>query len=246
MLRLSRHVMPQVRMGSQLLTPQNMAGGEERLGYLLGLVEHLNRLGRDEGIEMDDIARFLDGTPFGRMLTALEVRGGQLQARLREDAADFVRFDPDRLAVVFADGRRRRAEEMTTIETGRRPPSSAPGRGAASGLPRSALAVRCAASAIELDEDFVEGLIEREVIERVPEGMTGAAAVDHASMWARGTISPGSDTRRRSFSRAARRCGSIPICIRCCAGSRGRRRSPSPSTLPSRSCSRTMARRAGS
>lgn len=166
MLQLSRHVLPQLRMGSQRLTPQNLGDGRDRLAYLEGLVAHLNLLLAADGLDLERVTRFRAQAPFAEQLTRLALEGGRVTARAIDAAPDLLRFDLDRLSLVFADGRRRRPEEMLVLEAGAATPQLAHVVAAlAAGVARPALRALAADHGVDLDDELLDELVARGVIE---------------------------------------------------------------------------------
>lgn len=131
-LRLSPHVQPQVRMGAARLVPQNMAPGADRLAFVDGLHKHLDRLLRRVGhrdparaIAFEQVVAFLDQVPLARGLVDIVPRRGRMVAQPRPGVADRIHFDPARTAVLFMDGRRRRARDLVNVPSGEATPAFA-------------------------------------------------------------------------------------------------------------------------
>jgi len=175
-LQLSRHVLPQLRMGSQRLTPQNMTGGRDRIAYLDGLVAHLNVLLHADGLDLERVMRFRSQAPFAEQLTRLTLEGGRPVASAIDAAPDRLGFDLDRLTVVFADGRQRQPEQMLSLETGAATPQLARILAAlATGIPRPELLARAHDEGVDMDDDFLDELLARDVIEARDEPRQPAA-----------------------------------------------------------------------
>ncbi len=175
-LQLSRHVLPQPRIGSQRLSPQNMGDGRDRMAYLNGLVAHLGTLLRADGLELERVLRFRSQAPFAEQLTRLAIEDGRVVASAIDGAADLLGFELDRLTVVLADGRRRRPEEMLTLETGASTPQLVHVLAAlAAGTPRPELLARARDQGVDMDDDFLDELLARGVIEERDEPLRPAA-----------------------------------------------------------------------
>jgi L-ascorbate metabolism protein UlaG (beta-lactamase superfamily) len=121
-LALSRYIRPAFFVGDQMLNPQNMTAGPERLAYLYGLISHLNFLLR-EGVEFSEVSAFLAQVPLGKTMVRLDESARS--ARLSEQAEDYVHLNPQRISISFADGRKRGRSSMLTLAVGEESPQFA-------------------------------------------------------------------------------------------------------------------------
>ncbi len=186
MLRLSPHVMPQIRQGLHDLTPQNLSNGTARVRYahtLIGMVKSLVT----HGATME-AKRFRDESMFGpRIMDWTEGDDGKVTVEPLPELENALGFSHEQIGVLFRDGRIRDDSAMTYLPTG---------EGTASfadllmrlhrGIDRAELLERAEAHDIGFDEELLDDLIARGVIETgdvappAHDSATGIAWLGHA------------------------------------------------------------------
>ena len=166
-LRLSRFVRPLVSIGDQLLCPQNMTDGSDRLRYLRAVAEHLNKL-RALGYSYDEVLEFHSEVPLARKLVTLD-KDRDRWAQVAPQAKDFVHFSADKLTTVFADGRKRERSDMLALSAGLDTPALANLISAwVSGASAADLGAVAAQSPFECDLAFLEQLCALGILEQQP------------------------------------------------------------------------------
>ncbi|MBL0217075.1 MAG: MBL fold metallo-hydrolase [Myxococcales bacterium] len=164
-LRLSPHVLPQLRLGLHNLKPQNLTPGADRLHYATAMVQLLRSLmarGRFE-----DAKRLRDELPFGPHLVLWndEAEGANKLEELPE-LANAISFDPDALGVLLRDGRIRDDGAMAYLPSGTTTPElTALLRALHRGIERAELLAMAAELDIGFDEELLDDLIARGAIE---------------------------------------------------------------------------------
>ncbi|MFN0246446.1 MAG: MBL fold metallo-hydrolase [Kofleriaceae bacterium] len=165
MLRLSPHVMPQIRQGLHDLTPQNLSDGAARIHYAHTLIKMVNSLVA-HGARME-AKRFRDESMFGpRILEWIEGEDGSVRVEPLPELENALGLSHEQIGVLFRDGRLRDDSAMTYLPTG---------EGTAAfadllvrlhrGIDRAELLQRAEAHDIGFDEELLDDLIARGVIE---------------------------------------------------------------------------------
>ena len=163
-LRLSPHVLPQLRLGLHNLKPQNLTPGEDRMRYATGVVKLLRSLA-SRG-RLDDARRVRDEVPFGPNLVLWndEAEGIDKLEELPE-LANALSFDPDELGVLLRDGRIRDDAQMAYLPSGTSTPElTRLVRALHRGIERADVLALAADLDIGFDEELLDDLIARGAI----------------------------------------------------------------------------------
>lgn len=165
MLRLSPFVMPQLRQGLHDLTPQNLSDGTLRISYAHTLINMVKSLVA-HGATME-AKRFRDESLFGpRIMEWNEGEDGKITIEPLPELENALGFLHEQIGVLFRDGRIRDDSAMTYLPTG---------EGTAAfadllhrlhrGIDRAELLRRAEEHDIGFDEELLDDLIARGVIE---------------------------------------------------------------------------------
>jgi L-ascorbate metabolism protein UlaG (beta-lactamase superfamily) len=164
MLRLSRHILPEVRLGLYPLEPQNLCARPERVTYATALVERARSLIR--GGHTAAIQDMREQLPLAAQLLSIASVDGVPSLEVLPDFEDALRFVPERLGVLLRDGRLRDPESMVYVPSGEATAALLRLlRGLTNGVARDALLASPDAEDVGFDAEFLDGLIERGVVE---------------------------------------------------------------------------------
>lgn len=165
MLRLSPYVLPQIRQGLHDLTPQNLSDGGARIRYahqLIGMVKALLHRGGPVAAK-----RFRDESMFGpRIMDWIEAEDGTISVEPLPELENALGFQPEQIGVLFRDGRIRDDSAMTYLPTGEGTAAFADLLSRLHrGIDRAELLQRAETHDIGFDEELLDDLIARGVIE---------------------------------------------------------------------------------
>lgn len=165
LLRLSPHVLPQIRQGLHHLVPQNLAPGDDRIHYGQAVVQTAQTLVARG--QIDEVRRFREETMFGpRLFTLKEDAEGKVSVEPLPELENALGLRPEELGVLLRDGRIRDDSAMAYLPTG----ESTPALGDLlmrlhHGIERAELLERAAAHDIGFDEELLADLLARGIIE---------------------------------------------------------------------------------
>ena len=124
-LRLSAHVLPQIRQGIHHLVPQNLSPGAARIDYARRVVAQIKQL-----VAAGDLVRanrYREGVLFGTYLTKLhkDPRTGTTTVEQLPEMEQALGLDVDALGVMLRDGRLRDPSVMAYLPVGAETPERA-------------------------------------------------------------------------------------------------------------------------
>ncbi len=169
-LTLSSYVLPELRMGNIGVTAQNLSDGRQRLAHLDGALTFLRQaaLSATSMVRLNQIQL---GVPFADRLITNTLVDGRVEFKVAPDAEDMLHFQPERLRVVLADGRKRRADDMLAYETGEM--TEGFGRVISAlmqGIGKDELLVRAAEWGVELDNEMLAVWVQQGIVETLAAG----------------------------------------------------------------------------
>ena len=167
---MSRYIRPRLFAGELPIIPMNLSEAPDRRQYLANLVTRANILIKT-GYDRDAISSFLASVPLANEYTETVANDSGLQVRPIRGAEDRIERRLGEYKVTFVDGRLRNPDEMLTLATGEQTRQFASLVSAIStGIEQSALLELANSLGVEIDGEFLDYLVEQNIIERTTAG----------------------------------------------------------------------------